>query len=315
MWRQLGQRLVWMPFILIFVTLFVFVMLDLAPGDAATTIAGENATPQAIEQIRHELRLDEPLLTRYREWMTDAVQGDLGKDMVAGTPVADRIKEVLPKSLSLVVAAMVVALGFAFVFGATPMLFPRRQSLDRISTLISSASMSMPYFWVALLITAWFAVSHHVLPALGYVALTDNPWQWARHLVLPAVALGLPVGGELARQLRAGLQDVLAQDYALVLRAKGMSNHRVVLKHGLKNASVPVVTILGIRLAQILGSAVIIEQIFLIDGLGRLLVTAVLARNITVVLGVVVVSTLVVLLANLVVDVSYAYFNPKVRTR
>jgi peptide/nickel transport system permease protein len=310
--KSLGRRLAWSAPIILIVTFLVFALLELAPGDAATTIAGGDADPATIEAVRDQLHLNDPLLTRYAEWIEGAVHGDLQTSLVTNQSVGDMVLKSLPATVSLTAVALALAIVFAFVFGAGPLLW-RRPWVDRISTAACSLSISVPSFWIALLLTSWFAIDRRWFPALGYVSITENPWEWLRHLILPATALGLATAGELARQLRGSLQDVFDHDYALALQAKGLPHRRVVLKHGLKNAAVPVVTVLGVRIAQLLGGTVIIEQIFLIDGLGRLTVTAVLGRDVPVVLGVVLVSTLIVLVANLVVDASYGYFNPRQR--
>jgi peptide/nickel transport system permease protein len=310
--KSLGRRLVWIVPIILIVTFFVFALLDLAPGDAARTVAGNDADPTTVEAIRHKLNLDEPLIPRYVDWISGAARGDLGTSLVSNQSVATMVFDALPATVSLTVVALFLASVFAVIFGAGPLLW-RWRWLDRVSTAVCSLSIALPSFWVALLLTSWFAVDRQWFPALGYVPLTENPWDWLKHLILPATALGLATAGELARQLRGALDDVFDQDYALALRAKGLPHRRIVLKHGLKNAAVPVITVLGVRIAQLLAGTVIIEQIFLIDGIGRLTVTAVLGRDIPVVLGVVLVATVIVLIANLIVDTSYGYFNPRLR--
>jgi peptide/nickel transport system permease protein len=294
MLKSLGRRLGWSIPIILIVTFLVFALLDLAPGDAATTIAGGDADPATIEAVRDRLHLNDPLLTRYSDWIGGAVRGDLQESLITDESVGEMVLESLPPTVSLTAVALVLATAFALVFGAGPLLW-RRPWFERVSTAACSLSISVPSFWIALLLTSWFAIDRRWFPALGYVSFTENPWEWLRHLILPATALGLATAGELARQLRGSLQDVFDQDYALALRAKGLPHTRVVLKHGLKNAAVPVVTVLGVRIAQLLGGTVIIEQIFLV------------------VLGVVLVATLIVLVANLLVDASYGYFNPRQR--
>jgi peptide/nickel transport system permease protein len=310
--KSLGRRLVWIVPIILIVTFFVFALLDLAPGDAARTVAGTDADAATVAAVRHKLNLDEPLIPRYAEWISGAAHGDLGTSLVTNQSVGKMVFDAVPATVSLTLVALVLACVFAIIFGAGPVIW-RWPWLDRVSTAVCSLSIALPSFWIALLLTAWFAVDRQWLPALGYVPLTENPWEWLRHLILPATALGLATAGELARQLRGALDDVFEQDYALALRAKGLPHRRIVLKHGLKNAAVPVITVLGVRIAQLLAGTVIIEQIFLIDGLGRLTVTAVLGRDIPVVLGVVLVATVIVLIGNLIVDASYGYFNPRLR--
>jgi peptide/nickel transport system permease protein len=312
MLKSFGRRLAWAIPIVLIVTFFVFALLDLAPGDAATTVAGPDADPSVVQAVRERLNLDEPLIPRYFEWITGAAHGDLQESLVTDQPVGEMVFKALPATISLAAVALVLAGIFGMIFGAGPLLW-RKPWVDRVSTGVCSLSISLPSFWIALLLTSWFAIDRGWFPALGYVGITESPWEWLRHLILPATALGLATGGELARQLRGALDDVFDRDYTLALRAKGLTNRRIVLKHGLKNAAVPVITVLGVRIAQLLAGTVIIEQIFLIDGIGRLTVTAVLGRDVPVVLGIVLVATLIVLVANLIVDASYGYFNPRLR--
>ena len=310
--RTLVRRLVWAVPTLLIVTFIVFLMMDVAPGDPAHSIAGPDADPALIKTIHHKLGLDQPLPERYARWVVDAAHGDLQRSLVTKQPVRSMVWKALPPSLSLVGLAMFFAAVIGFSLGVLPSLWPRR-GVDRGTTFVSGLAISMPSFSVALLLVSFFAVDHRLFPALGYVKLTHNPASWFRHLFLPAVSLSLVTGGELARQLRGSLHDALATDFAMAARAKGLRRRRVVLKHGMKNAAAPVVTVLGVRVAAMLGATAIIEQVFLINGIGRLTVQAVLTRDVTVVLGVVFVATIVVLIANIVIDASYSYFNPRVR--
>jgi peptide/nickel transport system permease protein len=307
------HRMLWVLPILLIVTFFVFVLLDLAPGDAAESIAGPEADAQTVANVRTELGLDKPLIERYTSWVGDVAHGDLQNSLVGGRPVRDMVTEALPATLSLASFALVVSIALAFVLGAAPSVW-RHPFVDRLCTFVAAFCLASPTFWIALLLASTLAVDRHWFPALGYVGITEDVDGWFSHLVLPGLALGLPAGGELARQLRGALVSTLASDYVLAARARGLSNRKVVLKHGMKNSAVPVVTVLGVRVAQILGGAVIIEQIFVIDGLGKMTVNAVLSRDMPVVLGIVFVATAVVLLVNLAIDGSYGYFNPKVRS-
>lgn len=312
MGRTLLERLLWAIPTMIVVTLLVFVLLDLAPGDPARLIAGENANEEVVQQIRERLNLDDPLLVRYVDWVTSAVQGDLGNSLVSNQPVADRITSALPATFSLVGVALVLALVFALVVGTVPVLW-RHPAVDRIATVLASLSISVPGFWLGLILASTFAVNFGWFPAIGYESMSSGLWPWLRHLILPGIALAMLTAGELARQLRASLMDAVQSDYALAAYARGLSFRRVVLKHGLKNAAIPVVTVLGVRTSQLLGGTVVIESLFVISGVGRLTVNAVFTRDIPIVLGVVLVTTAIVLAFNVLVDLSYAYFNPRAR--
>jgi peptide/nickel transport system permease protein len=310
---MLLTRLVWVIPSLLVVAFFVFGVLALAPGDTARTIAGPDADAEAVSAVRRELGLDRPLVSQYASWVADASHGDLQKSLVGNRPVRDLITAALPATVSLTLIALVLAAVLGLLLGIIPSLW-RRSWVDRICSLIAAACLSAPTFWIALILASTFGVDRRWFPALGYVGITESPVEWIHHLILPALALAAPMIGELSRQMRGALVAVLQSDYALAARAKGMSNPRVVVKHSLKNAAVPVVTVLGVRIAQMLGGTVIIEQIFVIKGLGRLTINSVLSRDVPVILGIVVVSTAIVLVVNLVVDASYPYFNPRART-
>jgi len=306
------RRLLWGIPTLLIVSFLVFVLLELAPGDPARAVAGAEASEETIAEVRHRLGLDEPLLVRYTQWVADAAHLDLGESLVTGRPVRDALVDRLPVTLSLTAVAMTMAVAVALVVGTLPG-FTTHPAVDRLCALLMSLSYAVPSFWLALVLTSAFAVQRDWLPALGYVPFTKDPGAWLRHLILPGAALAASAWGALGRQLRGELVEVMQSDYVLAVRCRGVPQHSVVLKHGLKNAAIPVVTLLGIRTAQLLGGTVIVEQIFLIDGLGRYTFEAVLNRDIPVVLGVVFVTTIIVLVINSIVEATYGYLNPRVR--
>ncbi len=311
--KMVVRRLLWGIPSLFIVTFLVFALLDLAPGDAARSIAGPEASEETVQGIRDSLKLGDPLLIRYGRWIGDAATGDLGVSLVGRQSVARMVFDSIPATMSLVGVAMAISLVGALALGLAPARWPHR-SVDRVCTSLTAVSVSMPSMWIAMILLTLFALDRTWLPAVGYTGLLDNPWEWLRHLLLPAFALAASTAGELARQLRGSMRDEMDKDYVLAAQARGVRRGRVVRKHALKNAAIPLVTVLGLRIGQLLGGTVIVEQIFVIDGMGRLTVTAVLARDVPVVLGVVVVATTIVLLLSLLVDASYGYFNPKLRT-
>lgn len=310
--RLLLQRLLWAIPSLLVVSFLVFAMMDLAPGDAAATIAGEGASLEQIEQVRERLGLDDPVLVRYVDWVTDAARGDMQTSLRTNEPVVDLVMRALPRTMSLAVVSFAFAAMIALVAGCLAAARPNG-AIDRIVTLGAALGITVPSFWLALILISQFAIQRSWFPALGYVPLTENPYEWLRHLVLPAIALSTITAGELARQLRGALRDAMSRDYVLTARAKGLPGYVVLGKHALKNAAIPVVTVGGLRFSQLLGGAVIVEQIFVLRGIGQLTIGAALGRDIPVVLGVVVVATVVVLSVNLLVDLSYGYFNPRLR--
>ncbi|CAM3162947.1 ABC transporter permease [Prescottella defluvii] len=298
--------------LLLVVSFVVFVLIDLAPGDPAVTLAGENPTPAQVEQIREQLRLDDSLPERYAVWLAHAVQGDLGQSFVNGQSVAEMVGDRLTVTLSLVLVAMILTLVIGPLAGLAAAARPGAV-VDRMITALASAAIAVPPFWLGLILVVVLAVNLGWLPALGYEPLAEGFGPWISHLILPAIALAMLPMAEVALQLKTSLADVLGRDYILNAEAKGLSVTQVRIKHAAKNAAVPVVTVLGSRFAQMIGGTVAIETVFGLAGLGTLAVNSVLGRDIPVLLGLVVLTTAIVLVVNLLVDISYGYFNPKVR--
>jgi len=300
--------------LLFVVSLFIFVLIDLAPGDAAAVVAGENASIERIAQVRQELGLNDPLLIRYGRWLSAALQGDLGKSLTTDQSVLSAIGQKLPVTASLTLVALVFAVTMALTFGILASLKPGGVS-DRTVTMLASAAVAAPPFWLALVLVLVFSLNLRLLPALGYRPIgEEGTWIWLKHLILPGIALGTSLAAELALQLKGSLTEVLGRDYILAARAKGMPRVVIVGKHALKNAAIPVVTVLGYRFTQMLGGAVLVEVPFNLPGLGTLAIDSTLAHDVPTLLGLVVLMTAFVIVTNLLVDVSYGYFNPKVRS-
>jgi peptide/nickel transport system permease protein len=313
MLKLLGRRvLISIPTLLI-VSLFVFVLIDLTPGDPAFRLAGESPTPEQVEEVRKRLRLDDPLLVRYSRWLGNFMRGDMGESLVNSEPVADAMRRRVGITLSLAGVTLLLTIVAGTLFGVIAALRVNGP-VDRIITTLSSLSIAMPSFWLAMLLVVAFAVHLPWFPAIGYVPLSHGVGPWLYHLVLPAVALASHPTPEMAMQVRGALLETLQRDFVLTAHAKGLPRHVVVLKHALKNAAVPVVTVLGYRAAQLLGGTVIIEVIFALEGVGALAVASATNGDVPMLLGVTMFSTLIVLAMNILVDASYGYFNPKVRT-
>jgi peptide/nickel transport system permease protein len=310
----ISRRLVSVVPLLLLVTFMTYGMILLIPGDPAIAIAGENATPAMIEQTRERLGLNDPFLAQYGRWIGDAVQGDLGTSLFSSRTVRGAIAERLPVTLGLTFAALGLAVLVAVPAGTLAAL-KRGTWLDRATTMSATLGVAMPNFWLGLLLVLIFAIYNPWLPATGYEPITEGVGAWARHVFLPAVALGAAASAELTRQLRSAVIDVLDQDYVRTARAKGLRGPKVMGKHVLKNAAVPVVTVLGLQLTRLLGGAVIIEQVFAIPGIGQLAVSSVFNRDVPMIIGVVLVAAVLAVFVNLVVDLSYSWFNPKVRPR
>lgn len=298
--------------LLFMVSLGVFALVHMIPGDPAITISGENATAEQIEATRTRLGLDDPVLLQYGRWAASAVQGDLGQSLFSSRTVTGAILERFPVTISLTAAAMFFALLISVPAGIIAAI-NRGRPADRAATLFASLGIAMPNFWLGILLILAFALAYPIFPAVGYTRMTEGVGPWARSLVLPGITLGMAAAAETTRQLRSSLYDILNQDYIRTARAKGMGSTVVIGKHALKNAAVPVVTVIGFQLAFLLGGTVVVEQVFGLPGLGGLAIRAVLERDIPMIQGIVVITALIVMLVNLLVDLSYAYLDPRVR--
>lgn len=297
---------------LVVVSFCVFSLIVLVPGDPAVALAGENPDPDQIQAVRDRLGLDDPFIVQFWHWFADAARGDLGESLFSSQSVAGAVLARLPTTLSLVGLSLVVALLLGVSVGVLAAMRPGSR-VDRLATFGASLGVAVPYFWVGMLLVLLLAVNVPIFPAVGYTPLTENPWQWFLHLVLPATALGLAPAAVIARQTRAAMTGVLRADYVRTGVAKGLPPSRVVGQHALKNAAVPVVTAFGLEASRLIGGTVVIEQLFALPGLGSLAYNAVFARDFPMVQGVLLTVAAMVLLINLLVDLSYGYFNPRIR--
>lgn len=309
----IGRRLLALVPLLIIISFVVFSLVLLLPGDPARTIAGgATADDATVQAVREKLHLDEPFVQQYGRWAGNAVTGDLGESWFEQRSVASEIAARFPVTLSMVLGGVVVALAIGVPLGLLAGTRPG-SAVDRVVTGVTSLGVAMPDFWLAIILVTVFAVDRNVFPSGGYVPFGTDPYEWAHHLVLPWIAIGVGGSATIARQLRGALADELESDYARTARAKGLSPRRVTMKHALKNAAMPAVTVLGIQIAYALGGTVIMEQIFGIPGMGSYALQALGNRDLPVIQGVVMLTAVIFLLMNLVVDVVYAYLNPKVR--
>jgi peptide/nickel transport system permease protein len=306
------RRLAQAGLLLLLASIVVFLLLRLIPGDPATTIAGPNARPEQLEAVREDLGLTRPLPVQYGIWLGNALRGDLGTSFVSRHPVQELIRDRLPATAALAAAAIVLAVVVAFPIGVVTAV--RRGSwLASVCTGYTALMMAIPTFWLGLLLLLLFGLRLDWLPMSGYVGLFDDPIAAAKHLLLPAVTLAAALSAVLARMLGTALQEVLHNDYVRTARAKGLAEGRVVRRHVLKNALIPVVTVLGIQLGQLLGGAVITEAIFQWPGLGQLILQAINNRDYSVVQGTMLFLVAVFVLVNLLVDLSYGLLDPRIR--
>jgi peptide/nickel transport system permease protein len=312
MGRFIIRRLLASIPVLFFVSLITFGLLWLVPGDPASIFLDASATAEALDRVRHELGLDRPFLVRMGEWYVRLLQGDLGTSLLLNRSVTEAILERLPITLSLTAMAFVVSVLLGVTAGVMAAVRHGRAADQRLMSL-ALLGLSIPEFWLGLVLVWLVAVLVPIFPAGDYVAFAKDPLQWARHLALPTFTLACIQMGFVARMTRSSMLEVLSQDFVRTARAKGLPEPYVVLRHGLVNAMVPIVTVMGIMVGALLGGAVVTEQVFSIPGLGRLIIGAVLSRDFPVIQGGLLFLALIYLSVNLAVDLLYAAIDPRVR--
>lgn len=293
------------------VVTLIFLLMHLIPGDAVTMLLGE-VGPKAAEQMRHFLGLDRPLHVQYFEWLFNVLQGDLGKSLLSDYPVSQLLMERFPVTLELTFLTILLGILIAFPFG---MLAARKHGswIDLLAMQFAQLGISVPNFWIATILIIFVAVRLQWLPPSGYVepgtGLTEN----LKSMALPAISLALPLAAVLTRVVRSAMLEVLSQDYMRTARAKGLAENRVIWRHGLKNAFIPILTVIGMEIGYLMGGTVIIEELFAFPGLGKQTVTAMLQRDLPVLQGTLLLYATVFVFINLLVDLSYGLIDPRVR--
>jgi peptide/nickel transport system permease protein len=298
--------------VVVFVALFVFSLLYIAPGDPAAVIAGDQASPEDVEKIRKNLGLDRPFLTRFGEWSWRIVHGDLGTSMFTGLPVTSLIAQRLEPTLSLMIVTLILAVTVAVPLGVIA-AWKAGTWIDRAIMGFAVVGFSVPVFVVGYVLAYIFALEFEWLPVQGYTPFAKGVWPWFENLILPAIALGFVYIALIARITRAAMLEVLSQDYIRMARAKGLGQRSILFLHALKNAAIPIVTVIGIGVALLIGGAVVTESVFAIPGLGRLTVDAILRRDYPVIQGIVLMFSFVYVLVNLVIDLLYTLLDPRIR--
>jgi peptide/nickel transport system permease protein len=294
------------------VALFVFSLLYIAPGDPAAVIAGDQATPADVERIRASLGLDRPYLVRFGAWVWDILHGDLGVSIFTNLPVSTMIAQRIEPTLSLMLVTLTLAVSIAVPMGVVA-AWKQGTLIDRAVMAFAVVGFSVPVFVVGYLLAYFFALEWDLLPVQGYTPFAQGFWPWMENLILPAIALGTVYIALIARITRATMLEVLQQDYIRTARAKGAGQGAILFLHALKNAAVPIVTVIGIGVALLIGGAVVTESVFAIPGLGRLTVDAILRRDYPVIQGVVLLFSFVYVLVNLAIDLLYTLFDPRIR--
>ena len=305
--------LISIPLIFIVSTL-TFVMESLIPGNAAQVILGTQATPSAVAQLERQLHLNQPLYVQYWRWLDGIVHGDFGRSLVNNQSVLTQLNERLPVTIAILVGSLVVGLIVGVAMGVLSALRPGRLSRGAIDSL-SVFGIAMPTFWLALLLVEWLAVVWHLFPSEGYTSPGASVGSWMHDLLLPWLALGIGQTTYIAKQTRDGMSAAVTSAYAVGLQAAGIGRSSLVLKHALRNAAIPVVTVAGLLFVGALTGSVVVEQIFVLPGLGSLALSATATHDIPVIQGVAVYFTIIVVFVNLVIDIAYTLLDPRTRTR
>ena len=298
---------------LFFVTVLIFGLQQLLPGDPALVLAGEEQDPQVIAYLREKLHLDEPLPVRYGYWVADVMRGDLGISIRSQEPVLDLILQKLPVTIQLAFMAMLVAVLIGIPAGILSAVRPGGW-LDWSANVVALGGLSLPNFWLGILLIMLFSVQLGWLPASGYVSPLEDLWGNLQAMLMPAVVLGTGIAAVLMRHMRSAMLQAMQADYVRTARAKGLREKAVVLRHALRNAMTPVITLGALELGTLLSGAVLTEQVFSIPGFGKLIVDAVFNRDYAVVQGVVLVTGTAYILLNLAADVGYVLANPRLRS-
>jgi peptide/nickel transport system permease protein len=297
---------------LFFVSVLIFAMQQMLPGDPALILAGEERDEQALQEIRARYKLDQPIPVQYFYWITGVLRGDLGESMRIQRPVVELVLEKLPVTLQLGGMAFVIACLIGIPMGVLSAV-KKDGPLDYIANGVALWGLSTPNFWLGIMLILLFSVQLGLLPPSGYVSLREDFWQSLKTTIMPAFVLGNAIAAILMRHTRSAMLQVLSQDYVRTARAKGLVERIVVLKHALRNAAVPIVTLGALELGQLFSGAVLTEQVFTIPGFGKLIVDAVFNRDYLVVQGVVLVTATVYVSLNLLADVAYILLNPRMR--
>jgi ABC-type dipeptide/oligopeptide/nickel transport system permease component len=316
MWAYIQRRLITMVPVLLGVSLVVFLMLHFLPGDPVMMMLTEHrgaSAPTVVssvgadqyESMRKQLGLDQPLPVQFGSFLWGVVRGDLGKSFRSGEQVSDLIARNLPFTIQLAVVSLGVAVLIGFALGVTAAIH-RGTWLDMTAMTLAVVGVSMPSFWLGIMLLLIFALQLGILPAVGMATGWDS-------LILPSVALGFSAAAIIARLVRSSLVDVLVRDYVRTARAKGLQERMVILRHALKNALIPVVTVLGLQFGTLLGGAVVVETVFARPGIGQLVVKAILEKDFPIVQGVVLFTATAYVVANFLVDVSYSWLDPRIR--
>jgi ABC-type dipeptide/oligopeptide/nickel transport system permease component len=310
--KLIAVRLVAMVPILIGLSMASFALVHVIPGDPALVMLGGESSPQQVAALRAQLGLDKPLPLRYWEWLTQVARGDLGRSLYNKTQVAEELAWRLPTTLALVTLALGFSLAIGIPAGLLSAAF-RNSWIDHAARLLTLVSLSLPSFWLGLMLIILFSLKLDLLPIIGYQSITTDFWSGIRFLILPSAALGTSLAAVLTRLTRSSMLEVLGQDYVRTARAKGLRDRVVLMRHALRNALIPIVTVVGLHLGILLGGSAVIETVFVLPGVGQLVVRSLYNRDLPVIQGLILYVAVIYVMVNLAVDVLYTYLDPRLR--
>lgn len=298
--------------IFIVLSMLIFLIIYMVPGSAAVTMLEEAATQENIARLEEEMGLNDPLPQQYLRWASGVLKGDFGMSFLKGRPVAEILLDKLPVTLQLLFGALVISIVLGLTNGIVAALKPG-SLLDRFTVMFSTLGIAIPNFWLAVLLAAFFGVKLGILPVFGFVPFREDPLQWLKFIILPWMSLGIVSAALVARQMRSAMIEALNSDFVRSARGTGIPEFQLVVRHGIKNAMIPVITVIGFQVPVIIGQTLIVELVFATPGIGSIMIQSVLDQDLPVVQGVLMVLATFVIISNLIVDISYGWLNPKVR--
>ncbi len=311
MFSHIVRKLIGVIPILLLVSIILFTIISLLPGDAAMGILGESANQEDLVRARAELGLDKPIYVRYGDWLGKVLRGDLGRALKSNQPVTEIIMQRLPVTVELTLLAVIISTLIALPAGIFSAL-RRNSTWDVLDSIVSMIGIAMPPFWMGILLILLFSVCWRWLPPSGYVSLLKDPVRNLQHMAMPAMTIGFAFAATIMRQTRSSMLEVLGEEYVVTARAKGLKERVVIWKHALRNALIPVVTVISMQMGRLIGGAVVTETVFALPGVGRERVDSIISRNYPVVMALILITALCVVLTNALVDIVYVIIDPRI---
>ena len=299
--------------VLLVVSIVLFLLLNIMPGDAADSMSTMDATAEEVEALRESLGLNDPMYIQYLRWLKNVLKGDFGISFLNGASVTEKIVTRLPVTLELTLLAMLIAVAIALPMGVLSATH-RNSTIDAIASFISMIGVAVPHFWLAMMLIIIFSVNLHWLPASGFTPISQGLGKNLIKMIMPAFSVGLGFAATVMRQTRSNMIDVLGTDYISTAKAKGMSKSVVVWKHGVRNALIPVITVIGMQTGRLFGGAIVVETLFGLPGIGTAIVQSIFSRDYQMTMGCVMMVAVIIILINTIVDILYVIIDPRVRT-